>query len=125
MGGRGLTTRRRSADRAVPHQLGPAPQEVRRGPLLVDAAARDDLAADLLAESPLGDVVRAGAVAIWSAVAAVVVAWLLAAVDALDAEGVVMTWSVILLAGVVAMSLLVLRGFIHGNRAAKAAASVS
>lgn len=74
-------------------------------------------------EAGLVDTVRGGSVAIWSAIAAVVVAWLLAALGSLDAEGVVMAWTVILLAGVVAMSVLVLRGFIHGNRAAKAVAS--
>lgn len=71
-------------------------------------------------EAGLVDTVRGGTVAIVSAVGALVLSWLLAMLGALDAEGVVGVWTVFILIGVVAMSVLVVRGFIRGNRAAKA-----
>ena len=72
----------------------------------------------------LTDTVRGGTVAIASAVVALGASWLLGLVDVLDPEGVVVTWTTIILIGVVAMSILLVRGFVHGNRAAKATAAV-
>lgn len=69
-------------------------------------------------EAGLTDTVRGGTVAIWSAIVSFALSWLLGASGAVDAEGVVVTWTVIILVGVVAMSVLLVRGFIHGNRAA-------
>ena len=71
-------------------------------------------------EAGMVDTVRGGTVAIWSAVVALALSWLLGAVGLVDAEGAVVTWTVVILVGVVAMSVLLVRGFIHGNRAAKA-----
>ena len=71
-------------------------------------------------EAGLVDTVRGGTVAIVAAVGALVLSWLLGMLGALDAEGVVGVWTVLILIGVVAMSVLVVRGFIRGNRAAKA-----
>ena len=71
-------------------------------------------------EAGFVDTVRGGTVAIVAAVGALVLSWLLGMLGALDAEGVVGVWTVLILIGVVAMSVLVVRGFIRGNRAAKA-----
>ncbi len=68
----------------------------------------------------LVDSVRGGTVAVWCGAISLLVSWLLAMFGVVDAEGVVVTWSVIILIGVAAMSILLLRGFIYGNRAAKA-----